>query len=676
MSSSKNSYISVIKNFIFRRKRRILFFVVSLILFFTFIWYSKEKEIPVEYLHYKALLSSSSNQSYFSKNGCQVPQLNPWDPSVLSYYSKPSQLRCKQFQENITFITNDGILQINEKFIESVKCRYRYFERNEGIDDEKIRYLEWMDFEKSFKMEKEFVEVECSKNGRISFGKSYRFQWATIIPKENNLANLPVENEILEHPSVIMIGLDSMSKGNFIRQLPETYKELEKMNFIQMNGHVKVMDNTFGNWLAIMTGKSSTSTREFKNELPDEWHLWFDDWNIIWKNFTQRNYATFFAEDRPDIGTFNYFGYLNGFKYAPVDHYFRPYWLSCYWSLIFRRSTTGCYDAIPLHKIQLQYLQHFITNYKNKRKFAWWWTQDLSHDHLNMIGVMDLDLKEFLRRNEEAFENSYVIVFSDHGHRYASIRETVVGRLEARLPFLAIKPPKQLLQNFPYIQENLKSNSKLMTTQYDLHKTLLQIVSGDYRKLEDTAKPIPNSRSYSLLQKVNPLRTCFEAHIPEDYCPCFKEIQINSSEAEIPAKIFIDYANSLIEKHSSDLKVVQIMDQKYSKEGYQKPIEKYKCAPLKLKSIKYASISLPPPKLVEDPQVKNEIVSSGIELSYRVTVECEKPSEAIIEGVVIKNLDKNEWRATGEIERNNKYGNTSHCVADRVLKKLCHCLLI
>ena len=42
-----------------------------------------------------------------------------------------------------------------------------------------------------------------------------------------------------------------------------------------------------------------------------------------------------------------------------------------------------------------------------------------------MIGVMDTDLKSFLEKNEKVLEDSYVIVFSDHGHRYASIRETV-----------------------------------------------------------------------------------------------------------------------------------------------------------------------------------------------------------------------------------------------------------
>jgi hypothetical protein len=38
-------------------------------------------------------------------------------------------------------------------------------------------------------MTKDFVEVEC-KNSGLNFGTSYRYQWATVIPKDKNLANM------------------------------------------------------------------------------------------------------------------------------------------------------------------------------------------------------------------------------------------------------------------------------------------------------------------------------------------------------------------------------------------------------------------------------------------------------------------------------------------------------
>ena len=109
-------------------------------------------------------------------------------------------------------------------------------------------------------MTQEFVEVECSLKGSL-FKGNYVYQWSTLIPKKKNIDNLEIADETVEHPSVIMIGLDSMSRGNFVRQLPKTYKFLQKNGFTDLVSHVKVMDNTFGNWLAIMTGKSGTSTK-------------------------------------------------------------------------------------------------------------------------------------------------------------------------------------------------------------------------------------------------------------------------------------------------------------------------------------------------------------------------------------------------------------------------------
>ena len=108
-----------------------------------------------------------------------------------------------------------------------------------------------------------------------------------------------------------------------------------------------------------------------------------------------------------------------------------------------------------------------------------------------------------------------------------------------------------------------------MTTQYDFHKTLIQISSGTYNTADDTIPPIHGSRAYSLLQKVNPLRSCFEAHIPEDYCPCFNEVQINASDAVAPGEVLVNFANSLLQKHNSVVNVVKLMDQKYSKENIQ-----------------------------------------------------------------------------------------------------------
>uniref|UniRef100_A0A914BZ34 Uncharacterized protein n=1 Tax=Acrobeloides nanus TaxID=290746 RepID=A0A914BZ34_9BILA len=608
----------------------------------------------IELQRYQTLLSNlnSTNTSY-----CQIPQLDPWDPSILKYYEKATRLECKPLQSNVTYIEN-GTLKIHKDFLGSVNCRYRYFVHNNGVNDFDIIYGEWQNFEKEIRLEKDFVEVECSKKSILSI-KFYSYHWSTIVPKDRNLVDKPIESTSIERPSVIMIGVDSQSRSNFIRQLPQTYELLNRWGFVDMKSHVKVHDNTFVNLLAVLLGKRGTSYKEFANEIPDEWYMYFDEYEFIWKKFSEQGYTTFFAEDRPDIGTFNYNGWLYGFKYTPVDHYMRPYWIASFYSLLMRRSNPYCYDSYPAYDLHLSYLQEFLNNYKGKRKFALWWTQDISHEHLNKVGVMDKTFVDFLKHNEKNFDDAIVIVFSDHGNRYDSIRETVTGRLESRLPFLSVHLPKQLQEKYPHLLKHLQENSNFMTTQFDLHAMLEHIAGGSF---DDIALEDVGKRAYSLLGPVPTNRSCYQAHVPEDYCPCIQEVEIPIEQARPAAKALLDYVNHLLGKHNTDEKSAGNRE--------------YVCDLLELDRINYASVRMPNQKVIKEHMVKKDVpklVSSGVEFSYRVTLQAKPPSNALIEGVIAHNLETDQWLPTGEIERNNKYGNTSHCVIDRTLKKICHC---
>ncbi|TKR69407.1 hypothetical protein L596_021572 [Steinernema carpocapsae] len=301
----------------------------------------------------------------------------------------------------------------------------------------------------------------------------------------------------------------------------------------------------------------------------------------------------------------------------------------------------------------MRYLQEFIDKYENYRKFAFHWSQDMSHDYLNLIGVADVDIEDFFLRNEAKFNDSIVIFFSDHGHRYDSIRETAVGRLESRLPYLSIRIPPALDKKYSHLKKNLMANSKKMTTQFDLHRTLEHIVEAkfDFDYSVDEAK-----QAYSLFNPISKPRTCNEVHVPEDYCPCFKELNIQPQEGFEAAEAILNYANKIMFQKNSTL-------------------EGFSCSTLALDSVNDASVQIPPQKLIKDPQVDGH-TSTGLRLNYRIVLQAKPPSNAVIEAVVIKDLDTGELMVTGELERNNKYGNTSYCVTDRTLKKICHCVKI
>ncbi|CAJ0574895.1 unnamed protein product, partial [Mesorhabditis spiculigera] len=542
------------------------------------------------------------------------------------YYTRQKPLKCTAVQPQLTKF-KEGVITFNKPEIDrlSLKCSIRPVIK--GTQDNEAEYGQKIELDltklQEYALEDEFVEVNCDTTGVLS-RNVYKYHYHHLQAKSLNVAGDDILPATLEHPPVIMLGLDSMSYGNFRRQMPLTYKRMQEMGFQDLPSHVKIGDNTYANWLAILTGKRGSAVKEFPGELPNEWHIWFDDFPFVWKNFTKNGYVTMFAEDRPDIGTFNYFGELNGFKTAPTDHYFRSYWLAAFWSLVGRRSKPFCYDARPKHEIQLDYLENFLHSYRGQRHFAYWWTQDMSHDYLNAIGQTDNSYATFLKRNSPLLDDAITIVFSDHGNRYDSIRETVVGRLEARLPFLSIRLPKNIREKYPHIAEALKTNAGRMTTQFDMYDTLLAVATGTYMNISTKT-----GRSYPLWHPVPETRICHEAHVPEDYCPCFNEMPIPVEEARGAAETFIAYLNKLLTAHNATKPQGTVTE----------PVKNYKCQILELANITYASVRLPPAKIVDDPQTGGQLPKDGIEIFYRIVIEAAPPSRALIEGLLVKRMN-------------------------------------
>ncbi|TKR69410.1 hypothetical protein L596_021575 [Steinernema carpocapsae] len=623
-------------------KLRLGFLIATLASIFAFYYlFIAVRTVPLELIHYQNLLKEFSTKD----NTCNVPRLDPWDPSILKYYSEPGPLKCKEVQPEVVRLEN-GVLKISEDYKFSATCQYRSFRHYSGVSDSDLFYGNWTEIDPKAgrKVEKdEFMEVECTRKGLIPV-TFYKYHFHQIVPVKKS-----IEASSVDHPSVLMFGLDGLSHSNMIRQLPLTHTLMQKMGFVDFNGHVKVADNTYPNWVAILTGKQGTKMTDFANELPDDLHMFYDDFPMIWSNFSDAGYATFFAEDRPDMGTFNYEGCC-GFKFRPTDHYFRPFWMASYWTMVSSRSSPFCYNAEPKHMTQLRYLQEFIDKYQGKRTFALQWSQDMSHDYLNLIGSADMDYKAFFKANEAKWDDTIVIFFSDHGQRYDKIRETLVGRLESRLPYLSIRIPPKLKEKYPHLQENLMKNAERFTTHYDTHATLAQIATGNFT---EASLPSTPQRAYSFFQPHPAKRTCQEARIPKDYCPCYNELELKAEDAVEPAHHLLSFINNRLSRAETLLN--------------------FKCLQLSLNSITASTVELPPDQLIKDRHVDG-VVSAGLTISYHISLQAQPPSNAVLEGTVVKDLETGEWKVTGEIERNNKYGNTSHCVSDRSLKKMCHCI--
>uniref|UniRef100_A0A0N4ZJB5 Sulfatase domain-containing protein n=1 Tax=Parastrongyloides trichosuri TaxID=131310 RepID=A0A0N4ZJB5_PARTI len=601
----------------------------------------------INYTEYKSLIGSTY---------CKLPNLDPWDPSIKSYIYKVDDLKCKNIQPELTYLSN-GLLLINGSEIEnssidvnSLTPQYRCIER--GEDDFTLNTSSWILFKNGTKIECEFIEVRILQSYlQLNIYSNHHYQ---IIPKEEkNISNKT------KKPNVIIIVLDSISHSNFIRKLPKTLSVLENdYKSVILNGMTKVGDNSFPNAVAFLSGKRS-SISGYKDEIDNK--KYFDYLPLIWNNFEEEGYKTFYAEDYTDYNLFTYLA--KGFKKQPTTHYFRPFWYSVYKSWLLKRSTYLCYGNNKMHNIQLEYLNHFLRAYPNDVPlFALSWFTEIGHDYINQVEIVDNDLRKFLVKNKQKLDDSFLFILGDHGHRFDSIRKTTIGRLEERLPFFSISIPKSLYEE-TNIMGTVKNNSNVLTSFWDFYVTLRDIIKIEsLLKENNSIKGIYNVRGESLLRPIKD-RNCEEASIPEEFCPCQEEISLKRDDKifTLLGDILINHLNTLLFNH---LKL---------------------CSKLSLKKIHNVEMIIPNNYFVEKPNYflsffyhnnnnNNRDNNKKEEIRFRATIET-SPGDGIFEGTFKQN-NKKSYEVIGDINRINRYGNQSVCVDNQILRKFCYCYIL
>ena len=103
--------------------------------------------------------------------------------------------------------------------------------------------------------------------------------------------------------SLLMLGIDSVSRLNFMRSMPLTRDYLEQQGWLELRGYNKMGDNTFPNLMAILTGQNqSFAYSKCTPKIP----YGLDNCSLIWYNFRDAGYVTAYGEDHVPISTFNY----------------------------------------------------------------------------------------------------------------------------------------------------------------------------------------------------------------------------------------------------------------------------------------------------------------------------------------------------------------------------------
>lgn len=200
----------------------------------------------------------------------------------------------------------------------------------------------------------------------------------------------------------------------------------------------------------------------------------FDKVPFIWKEFKKSGYLTSLIEDHPPFSLFNYMA--KGFEKRPTDWYPRPFWIHMY-NDVPDVKWDYCYFFKPKVEIWLDQTRYFIKKSLQLSTpiFNFAFYTQVTHDEFNRAQNLDTHLANFIREHKSYLKDSIFILMGDHGNRYGPILETVIGRIEERMPFFSISLPSNLTTKYPHLRKNLQDNKNKLVTWIDVHNLLLDV---------------------------------------------------------------------------------------------------------------------------------------------------------------------------------------------------------
>ncbi|XP_068083367.1 uncharacterized protein [Anabrus simplex] len=563
---------------------------------------------------------------------CVIPVLDPMDPSIAKFVQPPKPLDCGNGSQPLIH-SDQRRLWVSSQNITDCCYQKLGFEHHDSYsyrEDCKLLPPDGLSVDSDI----EFVRVRCnsSKDSRIG---SPLYDFHAFVPAKRDVER-HCKNNSESEVSVLILGLDSMSRVNFHRQMPLTLNLLRQLEAVEMLGYNKVADNTFPNLVPVLAGLSES---ELKETCWPKSNSHFDDCPFMWKDYARSGYRTLFMEDIPYIGMFNYM--KKGFLHPPTDYYLRPFMKALDEEIGHSGLETSnrCAGSRLQIEITLDYVEKFVSTFTNGLYWGLVWTSSLSHDDLNAANLIDPHMRNTLERlsSTNLLNNTVLVLLSDHGSRLGKIRATYQGRFEDRLPFLFFVFPEWFKKRYSSAIDVLQANRRRLTSPYDLHETLMDLLhlpTLGFRRV--------GIRGRSLFGPIPvPLeRTCEQAGISDHWCACYKSSFVNPStdQSEKVAETVVSYINEILQPYPlcAKLQLAGILEVR----AWQHP----------MKSQKFGTPSV----------------------DYMITLET-TPGGALFEATVVKHGEKLEIQSD-DISRINRYGEQSACISDFHMKLFCYCV--
>jgi len=581
---------------------------------------------------------------------CVHPSLELWHPMLKKYFTDPEPLRCTK-EQNWVYVQN-GTFRINRKSIKSHgKIRCRYTPHLRGKDDFTVTDGVTRDIKDGDLIDSDIFTASCSAVD----GDSYSSAHSAVHYNEklhSRHTERPLPSDAMGM-NILMFGFDSTSRMTWMRNLPKSHEYfVQELGGMVLEGYNIVGDGTPQALLPILTGKAEPELPEARrghySAAPVDGHPW------IWKDLSKAGYVTQWGEDSSGVGTFTY--RMLGFNEQPVDHYMRPFYMKA--EPKYPINKPFCLGSLPRHQNMLNYMYDFAEMYKDKPKFSFVFHAEFTHDGFSQVRLVDNDLLNLMKdlEHNNHLNNTILIMMADHGARFHEVRQTVQGKYEERMPYFGFRFPPWFASKYPEAVKNFKWNTKQLTTPFDIHETLQDVLHYKGSQL-----PRPGQRGISLFSKIPSSRTCSDAGIETHWCACLDWHPVSSQNqlmVKATAKL-VDTINSLTAEY------------------------RQQCQLLELANITSASQFTPNDHLLHfkkssDSDGRYADLSDNMPASetfYQVTIRT-SPSGAIYEGTIKHNTKTNSFLVNDkEISRINKYGSQPHCVQHNHphLRPYCYC---
>ena len=445
-------------------------------------------------------------------------------------------------------IVNVNVTALNASSLTSgtIYCYHREIKRDPQSEFDYLKG-DRVYFTGKFDAHTEFERVRCRSGQEIIAEDSLAFvHLKTDVEKRCEDQDIKRKKKaISDVPSVVMLGLDSISRASFKRRMPKTRHYLtHTLGGIELTGYNKVDDNTLVNLVPLLSGQFLQQNPQYvsrKSEF-DPYH--FDDIPFIWNNFSRAGYRTMYCEDRQEMGVFHFLE-KRGFKSQPTDYYTRPYFLGSHDQSGIFTPKSLCLAHRYEPDVLLDYLVSYTGSFLDKLHFSLTYGGP-SHSSIHApTWLDDINLRAIKQLAKQgSLNNSIFIMFSDHGIRYGPSRLNIGAAIEERLPFVVIVTPKWFRVKYPDLQHSLEENAFHLTTPFDIHATLMDVISmaeGDDRTLY-------TDRGQSLFHPVPLDRTCSDASVGLHWCAChdWTKLPEDSSTSKEAAQAAVDDLNNIM----------------------------------------------------------------------------------------------------------------------------------